>query len=373
MVLSQVIQSPAECTFDDPFVGTQYRAVARLGAGGMGEVFLIEQVKLGTTFAAKLLHKQHCKDNRLLERLRIEAESLGGLRHANIVTVYDFARTKDKRPFVVMEYLKGRTLDEDLAIRGPMPVLEALEMASQLLSALNAAHELGIVHRDVKPSNLFVCDATDGGPRILKILDFGVARVLPNASPNAPEPLATPTATGLVIGTPRYVSPEGALGERVDIRADIYAAALMLFIMLTGRGPFDELNRDTAMLSAHAYLEPPPPSKFSKQTIEPELDAIVLKGLMKGAGERYQTARDFKQTIDRYLAKLCCPPWVTRHDASCRLLHGADEREVSFPLVSKSDPPVGSNVTSFLWGALILFLFGGVLAAVVMLWVVGGQ
>jgi serine/threonine-protein kinase len=358
------VQAP-QLTPDDPFEGTQYRAVARLGAGGMGEVFLIEQVKLGTTFAAKILHKHLCEDNRLLERLRIEAESLGGLRHANIVAVYDFDRTRDKRPFVVMEYLKGRTLDEDLAIRGPMPVTEALEMVSQLLSALGAAHDLGIVHRDIKPSNLFLCDAAGSSPMSLKVLDFGVVRVLPNASPDAPAPMAMPTATGIVVGTPRYLSPEGALGERVDIRADLYAAALVLFIMLTGRGPFDEMNRDTAMLTAHAYMEPPAPSTLSSQRIEPELDAIVLKGLRKGLDDRYQTAIEFKQTVDRYLAKLRCPTGLR------------DTALVANPVpprVSTGLPaPARNNMRLAVWASVVLFLFAGVLTAVAMVFLEGSK
>jgi hypothetical protein len=120
-------------------------------------------------------------------------------------------------------------------------------------------------------------------------------------------------------------------------------------------------------------MEPPPPSMFSKQTIEPELDAIVLKGLMKGATERYQTARDFKQTLDRYIAKLRCPPGLRDTTLAAGLLRDAGEPEVSFPLVSKSVPSSSSNVTSFVWGAMILFLFGGAVAAAVMLWFAGGQ
>jgi serine/threonine protein kinase len=162
------------------------------------------------------------------------------------------------------------------------------------------------VHRDIKPSYIFLCDAHDG-ERTLKVLDFGVVRVLPDASEQAPEPLAVPTESGVLMGTPRYLSPEGAMGQRVDARADLYAAALMLYYMLTGRGPFDEIARDTAVLAAHAYMNPPAPSLLSRQAIRPELDAIILKALRKDPASRYQSALEFKTVLDRVAAMLVCP------------------------------------------------------------------
>jgi eukaryotic-like serine/threonine-protein kinase len=287
----------------DPFEGTPYRAVARLSSGAMGEVFLVERTKLGQRFAAKLLHANLAADPQLLERMRLEAESLSRLEHPNIVAAFDFLLTRDNRPFVVMEYLKGRTLDDDIAIRGPMPPEEALDFASQLLAALQAAHELGIVHRDIKPSNLFLCDAVHGA-RQLKVLDFGVVRVLPNAPPHAPDPSAIPTVTGILVGTPGYLSPEGATGKKVDVRADLYAAALMLYIVLTGRGPFDDLGHDSMTPTASAFMEARAPSRMASIAIDSELDAIVLKGLSKNPDERYQTAVEFKRVIDRHRATL---------------------------------------------------------------------
>jgi eukaryotic-like serine/threonine-protein kinase len=291
---------------NDPFEGTSYRAIARLAKGGTAEVFLVEHTQIREIFAAKVLHANLASDPRLLERMRVEAEALASLKHANIVAAFDFQRTRNSRPFVVMEYLKGRTLDADIAIRGPMPPEEALDFSSQLLSALQAAHELGIIHRDIKPSNLFLCDALRE-PRRLKVLDFGVARVLPGASPDAPDPCAIPTATGILVGTPHYLSPEGAVGKKVDVRADLYATALMLYITLTGRGPFDDLGADTSMLTAHAFMEARPPSQLAEQAIDPALDAIVLKGLAKNPDQRYQTAAEFKQVVDAYLGRLRYP------------------------------------------------------------------
>lgn len=303
----QTAKQSAPFPSEDPFVGTPFRAVSRLASGAMGEIFLVEKASLGKEFVAKVLHHHLSRDVRILERVRVEAECLGALEHANIVVAVDFNRTKtDDRPFLVMEYLRGRTLDEEIAIRGPMPPLQALDFTLQLLSALGAAHALGIVHRDIKPSNLFLCTDEDGR-KILKVLDFGIARILPCGAPNAPEPSSVPTSTGELVGTPSFMSPEAAECEKVDCRADLYAAALMLFVMLTGRGPFDELKRDTAMLAAHTRMRPPPPSKFAPNPISTELDAIVNQGLRKNPAQRYQTAEEFQRAVERCVIDLQCP------------------------------------------------------------------
>jgi serine/threonine protein kinase len=164
------------------------------------------------------------------------------------------------------------------------------------LSGLEAVHELGIVHRDIKPSNLFL-HADDAGQCRLKMLDFGVARVLPGISDDSPEPLIHPTRTGTVVGTPIFVSPEAALGHPVDIRTDIYNAAIMLYVMLTGRGPFDDLPNNQAIIHAHAHLAPPPPARAMKHWLGRRIDEVVLRGLEKNPDDRYQTAAEFSQAI----------------------------------------------------------------------------
>lgn len=366
----------------DLFEGTSYRKLSRLASGGMGEVYLVVHSQLGRTFAAKVLHARLAADARLVERARIEAQSLARLRHANIVAVSGFGFTKDQRPYIVMEYLRGRTLDAELKICGVVPVLDAVRFMTQLLSALEAAHELGIVHRDIKPSNIFLCDPHDN-VRLLKVLDFGVVRVLPNASEQAPEPPAVPTESGVLIGTPRYLSPEGAMGQRVDARADLYAAALMLFYMLTGRGPFDEIDRDTAVLAAHAHQTPPAPSLLSQQRIPRELDLIVLKALRKEPEARFQTAAEFKTALERFAAILLCPPGL-RETAVVGAIGAepvsAEEAtgDPPMPVPSKSAvmrkaervAPVGTETAAkaLKWRALAVFLFFGLVMAVIVAW-----
>jgi len=197
----------------------------------------------------------------------------------------------------VMEYLVGRTLADQMAAEGVPQVLEAVTLTCQLLSALQATHAKGLVHRDIKPDNVFICEPPEG-PRYLKLLDFGVARVMPGSTAVDPLPQGFETRTGVVVGTPRFVSPEGAIGQRVDPRADLYSAGLVLYIMLAGRGPFDHFEGDHMVLTAHAAEDPEPPSKLATEPVPPELDRAVLKALAKDPEQRFRTAKEFFDVLN---------------------------------------------------------------------------
>ncbi len=290
----------------DPFRSTKFATIDRLGSGGMGEVYLVEHRELGKRFVAKILHKRFGSDPFLVDRMRVEAEALGCLNHPNIVTVTGFDTTEQGRPFIVMELLRGRTLANELTIRRSIPPIEAIGYARQALSALGAAHGAGIIHRDIKPENLFLHDPP-GAPRIVKVLDFGVARVLPGASGDSPRPLANPTETGVVVGTPRFVSPEGAIGRRVDARADIYSLGLILYEMLAGRGPFDHIASDELVLTAHASDQPEPPSRYAERPIPAELDQAVMKALDKEPSERFSSADEFERALAEIAKRLAEP------------------------------------------------------------------
>jgi serine/threonine protein kinase len=294
----------------DLFTGTSYRYVERLDAGGMGEVFLVKNRDIGRKFVAKVMRKELAAYPQIVDRMRLEAQTLGRLRHVNIVAIRDFGKTADGRPFLVMEYLQGRSLRAELAQRGRIPINEAVLITCELLDALAAGHDLGMVHRDIKPDNIFLAEIPNAG-RVVKLLDFGVVRILPTAAPRAPLPLSVPTETGTIIGTPRYASPEAAVGARVDTRADLYGAALVLYGMLAGRGPFDHLERDQDFLSAHALDDPPPPSSFAKEPVPAELDRLVGKALAKHPDARFQTAAEFRTELDKVLEMLTRPPgWL---------------------------------------------------------------
>ena len=292
---------------DDPLAGQPYRAIRLLGSGGMGEVFLAEHRKLATLCVVKIQHTRFARDPNIADRIRLEAESLARLNHANIVSIIGSGQTSDERPFIVMEYLRGQTMADEFAARGQLPPLEALSYICQLLRGLAAAHAVGIVHRDIKPDNLFLCDGPRGN-RLLKVLDFGVACTTPDASALSPNPLSVPTATGSVVGALRYVSPEGALARRVDHRADLYSAALVLYFALAGRGPFDHIQSALLLLSAHVAEEPEPPSHFCKAPIPAELDRAVLRALRKAPDERFQSANELREELERIMSQLRSSP-----------------------------------------------------------------
>ena len=296
----------------DPLDGSdKYRAIRELGRGGMGEVYLAEHVNLGSKVVVKLLHVELAARAGLVDRMRLEAQALARLNHPNIVRVSDFDRTPKGRPFFVMEYLPGRSLREEVVGRGgSLPFAEAIGITQQALAGLAYAHAAGLVHRDLKLDNLFVCDLAVGAspqtPRLIKILDFGVAKVLHGGS-DAPSPLAVPTRTGMVVGTPRFFAPEQARGKKLDHRADIYSMGMVLYSMLAGRGPFDEATNLTEMAKAHVLRVPHPPSAYAAQQLPSELDAIVLQTIAKKPEERYQSATELSQALQQLTARIAGP------------------------------------------------------------------
>lgn len=268
--------------------GTPYELVRLLKRGGMGEVWAIKHGFLGRQFALKVLHPHLAAD---ADRMRVEAQTMGSLNNPHVVEVVDFWLSPGGRPCIVMELLNGRTLWEEIIERRLLPAVEALQVARDVLTALVAAHAIGVVHRDLKPENIFLHEARGYG-RVTKVLDFGIARILPDAPPIAPEPAALRTITGAMMGSPRYMSPESWNGQRLDARADLYSMGVMLYVMLTGHGPFD-----TDQPSPH------PPSGLNPE-LPPELDAIVLKAIREDVATRTQSAQEFLDAIDPWLQRL---------------------------------------------------------------------
>jgi serine/threonine-protein kinase len=285
----------------------------------MGEVFVVEHRELGRLFAAKMLHARFADRPEIVDRLRLEGQTLARLNHPNVVAIQGFDVTPSGRPFLIIELLAGHSLTETLRTRGRLPLEVAMRYGSELLSGLAAAHEIGVVHRDVKPDNIVLAESPHLSEPELKLIDFGIARVLPGAPPDAPSPLASPTATGAVVGTPRFLSPEGALGLRVDQRADLYGAALVIYTMLAGRGPFDHVEGDLAVIGAHVNETPVPPSKQTDEPIPAELDALLLKALSKDPNARFGSAGEFKAELERVARHLAEPAgWLetTTYDRS---------------------------------------------------------
>jgi eukaryotic-like serine/threonine-protein kinase len=300
----------SEGTADDPFAGTAYRTVQKIGEGGMGVVLEVEHLALGKRLVAKVLKPELVGDANLSDRFRFEAQVLAQLAHPNLVPVLDLGRTRGGQPYFVMEKLTGRTLGEELRARGRLPIAEAIEITLEVLAGLGAAHAHGLVHRDVKLDNVFLCDARpaagtrsrETARRTVKLLDFGVAKA-PRSGPALAAPPSHPTAEGVLVGTPRYVAPEQIRGGAVDARADLYAAGTMLYTLLVGRSPFSGVS-GLGLLHAHLNEAPRPLSSYPDAEVPPALDAIVLRALAKRPDDRQATAGELAEELLQILEAL---------------------------------------------------------------------
>jgi serine/threonine-protein kinase len=277
-------------------LGNRYEVGDLLGRGGMAEVHLGRDTRLGRVVAIKLLRTDLARDPVFQARFRREAQSAAGLNHPAIVAVYDTGEESIAEsgggtvalPYIVMEYVEGRTLRDVLREGRPFDVQQALEVTAGVLSALDYSHRMGIVHRDIKPANVML---TAGGD--VKVMDFGIARALADVS-------ATMTQTQAVIGTAQYLSPEQARGETVDARSDLYSAGCLLYELITGRPPF-VADSPVAVAYQHVREQPHPPSAFVPQIPE-VVDRIVLHALAKDREARYQTANEFREDLEAALA-----------------------------------------------------------------------
>ncbi|MFI8511380.1 protein kinase [Streptomyces sp. NPDC085460] len=271
----------------------RYRLTHRLGRGGMAEVFAAEDVRLGRTVAVKLLRSDLAEDPVSKARFTREAQSVAGLNHHAIVAVYDSGEdVVDGRPvpYIVMEIVEGRTI-RDLLVSAEAPGPEqALVIVSGVLEALAYSHQHGIVHRDIKPANVIITHAG-----AVKVMDFGIARALHGAQ-------ATMTQTGMVMGTPQYLSPEQALGKAVDHRSDLYATGCLLYELLALRPPFTG-ETPLSVVYQHVQDIPVPPSEVRGST-PPELDGLVMRSLAKEPDDRFQSAEEMRGLIQYSLEML---------------------------------------------------------------------
>ena len=276
----------------DPMVGQvvagRFRVVRLLGKGGMGTVYEAEHTFIKKRVALKMLRPEITSNPEAVERFRREALATSTIGHDNIVTIDDFGILDDGQVYLTMEFLPGAPLNQVL-LKEIMPVSRVLELILQVCQGLAAAHELNIVHRDMKPENVFLVE--DGGR--VKILDFGIAKVTGSGdSTNL-------TKTGAIFGTPNYMAPEQALGKKVDHRADIYAVGIMLYRCLSGRVPF--VGNSARVLLGHAAL-PPAPLELSPD-LEP-LERLVMDLLFKGYHQRPECASDVRRRLHLVIGSL---------------------------------------------------------------------
>jgi beta-lactam-binding protein with PASTA domain/predicted Ser/Thr protein kinase len=273
-------------------VGGRYELGELLGRGGMAEVRKGTDVRLGRVVAIKRLRTDLASDPTFQARFRREAQSSASLNHHSIVSVYDTGQELSAdgvpQPYIVMEYVAGRTLRDILREGRKILPERALEIASGILAALDYSHRAGIVHRDIKPANVMLTPSGD-----VKVMDFGIARAIADSS-------STMTQTAAVVGTAQYLSPEQARGETVDSRSDVYSTGCLLYELLTGRPPFVG-ESPVSVAYQHVREHAPPPSVFDPD-LPPQVDAIVMKALTKGVEDRYQSAAAMRADIERFLA-----------------------------------------------------------------------
>jgi len=315
-----VLPRPVFLTPGATVPGTPYVVVRLLGRGGMGEIYEVEHALIGLRCALKILRRDHCLRADLVERMRLEACSLARIEHPNLVRVFGFGVTDDERPYFVMELLQGRDLRVELERAGHLPVPRALELVAQALDGLVAVHDKGLVHRDIKLENLFLCDSGT-----LKVVDFGIAKALTQG--------ASITQPGMILGTPRSMAPEQCVLSELDARTDIYAVGLSLYELIAGRGPFDEFEGNIDLLrNAHCIHPIPPLSRFAPQPVPAGVEAVILRALAKAPDDRFQSAAEMAAALRSLIeeppsmpppaagmsARPPLPPWPRPRNASDR-------------------------------------------------------
>ncbi|PPF10546.1 Stk1 family PASTA domain-containing Ser/Thr kinase [Rathayibacter sp. AY1G1] len=277
-------------TDEGRLIAGRYQVGPRLGRGGMSEVYLGTDTRLGRTVAIKELKLSLSSDSAFRLRFRQEAQSASRMSHPTIVRVFDAGEevslddngAESRRPFIVMEHIEGRLL-KDLIAEGPLDVDEAVRITEGILTALEYSHRAGVVHRDIKPGNIML---TPSGQ--VKVMDFGIARAVSDSA-------ATVAQTTAILGTAAYFSPEQAKGEQVDARSDLYSAGIVLFELLTGRAPF---RGDTPVAVAYQHVSETPPAPSSiNPAVTPALDAVVARALSKDRYERFQGAAEFRDDL----------------------------------------------------------------------------
>ncbi|MDB4972357.1 MAG: Serine/threonine protein kinase PrkC, regulator of stationary phase [Myxococcaceae bacterium] len=279
----------------DVLLGTlvdgRYRIDAQIGEGGMGVVYKATHIALNKTLALKILRGDVAKEPEAVQRFMQEAQAATSIGHENIIDINDFGRLPDGTAYFVMEYLNGHPLNDLIKRGGSIPTRDALHILRQIASALGAAHVRGIVHRDLKPDNVFVLSRGEMG-NFVKVLDFGIAKV--GTSKNRL------TRTGMVFGTPHYMSPEQAAGQGVDARTDIYALGVIMYEMFTGRVPFDA---DTFMgvLTKHMFEKPAPMTDPTSERQLGALEQITMRALEKKPENRYESMDALVADLDRVM------------------------------------------------------------------------
>ena len=267
-------------------IGDRYAIQGFVGSGGMARVYLAEDTATQTAVALKILDVERAADAFAVQRFLREVEIAARIRHPNVVQILDAGERADGVPFIVLEFLFGESLGDLLRRDGAVEPAFALPLLRKAAAGLAVAHRAGIIHRDVKPDNLFLMGER-GNPYELKVVDFGMAKLLEHEI----------TSAGVTLGTIEYIAPEQAITDTVDARADVYGLGAVMFRMLCGRLPFDA--PETALRIAQHLFTPPPPPRSLRPDLDPRLEAVVLKALRKDPVNRYATMDELQEDLER--------------------------------------------------------------------------
>jgi eukaryotic-like serine/threonine-protein kinase len=282
-------QKTARADLVGRIIAERYHVLRPLGEGGMGKVYLAEQLAMGRMCAIKIMHAALRSDAEAVGRFRREAANSGRITHPNVAAIYDCGETSDGLIYLAMEYVPGESLGALIKWEGAFAPRRAVGIAVQIARALEAAHQTGIIHRDLKPDNIIVARSRDGDD-LVKVVDFGIAKATRGES-------QTLTRTGFVIGTLQYMSPEQMVGDRIDARSDLYSLGCILYEMLTGERVFGGVTGEAAITKR--LVEPPPrPGKVSPQ-VPPALDGLVVRLLARAPGDRFQGAGELAEALVR--------------------------------------------------------------------------
>ncbi len=286
----------------DPLVGTtvagRYKVLRLLGEGGMGQVYLAEHSAIEKRMALKVLRAEYAHKGEIVTRFQQEAISASRIKHPNVLDVFDFGQLENGCFYLAMEFLEGNDLADELSRSRVLTAQRALPIALQICRALSAAHAKGVVHRDMKPENVFLQRTADG-EEIVKIVDFGIAQLKPSNEEAAAQSTKHRrlTRTGMIFGTPEYMAPEQASGKHADQRCDVYAVGIILYELFTGAVPFTG-ETFLGVLTKQLGDEPPPMrAVFPDLQISGELEAVILHALVKDPAHRYQSMSELSQAL----------------------------------------------------------------------------
>ncbi len=281
-------------------IADRYRIVAPIGRGAMGTVYRAEHVQISKPVAIKLLHRDLQEDADNVARFHLEAESASRLNHPNTVQVFDFGATASGALYIAMEFVDGKDLGRLIEDEGTLPFGRVAALCAQIAGSVADAHEAGIIHRDLKPENIVVTQGRDG--ELTKVLDFGLAKLF------EPSPRLPLTASGTLVGTPYYMSPEQIRADELDGRSDVYSLGAIMYECVVGSPPFDAPN-PVGVLTQHLAQVPPLPSSRSPRSLPPEADAIIMRCLEKEPSNRFESAEAMRNALIDYLSGVGQENW----------------------------------------------------------------